>query len=206
MRIKKAIAGFTAAAAALAGGVALAAPAQAKSNSSEAPSVYDIARDASKGKWAFDRNGDDFDILLAAVRVTGLKGALDNPKADLTVFAPTDAVFKQTFGGRSEVGTLIRALKAVNYDLNTLRTVLLYHVTGLNTDGEKGLSFAEVAAALEGGDVTVPMLAGGNTIVKGDLTINGTSSGPSGIVATDIGLGEASNGVIHVIGDSVLLP
>ena len=115
----------------------------------EAPSVYDIARDASKGRWVFDRNGDDFDILLVALRVTGLKDAVDDPNADLTVFAPTDKTFRDTFGGRSEFGTLLRVLRAVNYDLETLKTVLLYHVTGLNTDAEKGLSFVEVAAALE---------------------------------------------------------
>ena len=170
------------------------------------PSIYDIARDASKGRRTFDRNGGDFDILLAAVRVTGLRGALDDPNADLTVFAPTDAVFQQTFGGRSEFGTLLRTLRAVNWNFGTLRTVLLYHVTALNTDDVKGLSFAEVAAALAGGDVTVPMLDGGNTVVKSDLSINGISSGPSTIDATDIGLGTASNGVIHVIGNSVLIP
>lgn len=186
----------------------LATPAMAdhRRSHSEAPSVYDIARDASKGRWLFDRNGDDFDILVLAVRVTGLKDALDDPDADLTVFAPTDETFRQTFGGRTEFGTLLRVLRAVDYDIDTLRTVLLYHVTGLNTDGEKGLSFAEVGAALAGGDVTVPMLAGGSTVVKGDLTINGTSSSPSTIDATDIGLGVASNGVIHVIGESILLP
>lgn len=171
-----------------------------------APSVLDIAVDASKGRRILDRNGDDFDILVAAVKVTGLAGALDDPSADLTVFAPTDATFRATFGGRSELRTLINVLRAVNFDLGTLRTVLLYHVTSLNTDAEKGLSFAEVAAALAGGDVTVPMLDGGSTVVKGDLTINGNSSGPSTIDATDIGLGVASNGVIHVIGGSVLLP
>ena len=170
------------------------------------PTVYDIARDASKGRWAFDRNGDDFDILLVALRVTGLKGAVDDPNADLTVFAPTDKTFRDTFGGRTEFGTLLRVLRAVNYDLGALKNILLYHVTDFNTDAEKGLSFAEVAEALKAGDVTVPMVNGGSTVVKGDLTINGGSSGPSTIDATDIGLGVASNGVIHVIGGSVLLP
>lgn len=59
---------------------------------------------------------------------------------------------------------------------------------------------------LAGGDATVPMLAGGDPIVKGDLTIDKTNSGPSRIDATDVGLGVASNSIIHVIGGSVLLP
>ena len=42
---------------------------------------------------AFDTNGADFDLLLKAVQTTGLAGALANPTADLTVFAPNDAAF-----------------------------------------------------------------------------------------------------------------
>jgi serralysin len=204
-RFKKALAGVTAATF-IAGGALLAAPAQAADNGG-GPTVYDVARDASKGRFAFDRNGGDFDILLAAVKVTGLKGALDDPNADLTVFAPTDAVFQATFGGRNEVATLFRALKAVNYDLGTLKTVLLYHVTGLNTDAEKGLSLAEVAAALgaNGGSVDVDMLAGGSTTVTANPAGSASPANinNSNIVATDL---FASNGVIHVIGDEVLLP
>lgn len=167
--------------------------------------VYDIAKDASKGRWLFDRNGDDFDILLFAVKATGLKGALDDPNANLTVFAPDDKTFQATFGGRSELGTVFRVLKAVNYDRSALADILRYHVTGFDVDGENGLVLAEVAAALEanGGSVDVPMLAGGTTTVRDDLTIDGGSSDPSPIVATDL---IGSNGVIHVINGSVLLP
>lgn len=179
-----------------------------RGSSDEAPSVYDIARDASKGRFIVDRNGGDFDILVLALKLTGLDKAVDDPSGDFTVFAPTDDTFQATFGGRGELRTVFNVLRAVDYDIDTLRTVLLYHVTTLNTDAEKGLSFAEVAAALEagGGTVEVPMLAGGSTIVSSDLTIDGANSDPSPIVATDIGLGVASNGVIHVIGESVLLP
>ena len=42
---------------------------------------------------AFDTNSADFDLLLKAVQATGLAGALTNPAADLTVFAPNDAAF-----------------------------------------------------------------------------------------------------------------
>ena len=203
-RLKKVLAGATAATF-IAGGALVATPAQATGGSE--PTIYDVARDASKGRWAFDRNGGDFDILLAAVKVTGLQGVLDDPSQDLTVFAPTDDVFKATFGGRSEVGTLFNTLKAVNYDLGTLKTVLLYHVTGLNADSEKGLSLAEVAAALGagGGTVEVPMVAGGSTTVTANPAGSASPAkiNNSNIVATDL---FASNGVIHVIGDEVLLP
>lgn len=164
------------------------------------PTIYEIARDASDGRWAFDRNGGDFDILVAALKLTGLDAAVDDEDADLTVFAPTDATFQATFGGSNEIATLIKAFQAVGYDIGTLRTVLLYHVTDLNLDAEKGLSAAEVGVALAGSNpVSVPMLAGADTSVSAPpLAING-----SPIVATDL---FASNGVIHVIGGSVLLP
>ena len=183
--------------------LAVAPAAIAEADDAPEATIYDIAADASKGRWIVDRNGGDFDILVLAVKLTGLKGALDDPNADFTVFAPTDQTFKDTFGGRTEFGTLLRVLRAVNYDRDALKDILLYHVTDLNTDAEKGLSFAEVGAALAGGDVTVPMLNGGSTVVKGDLTINGGSSAPSSIDAVDL---FASNGVIHVIGGSILLP
>jgi uncharacterized surface protein with fasciclin (FAS1) repeats len=177
----------------------------------EQPSVYDIAVGASKGFLPLDRNGGDFDILLLAVQVTGLKGALDDPSANLTVFAPTDATFRATFGGSSELGTLYNVLKAVNFDLGTLKTVLLYHVTGVDADGVKGASLAEVASLIASGNgsAVVPMLAGGNTVASLSATgpqLDGTNSNPSSIVATDIGLGTSSNGVIHVLNGSVLLP
>lgn len=199
-RFKKAMAGITAGAF-IAGGAVLAAPAAQASTGGGTNTVYDVAVSASKGTFAFDRNGGDFDILVAAVKATGLKGALDDPNADLTVFAPTDAVFKATFGGSSELETLFRTLKAVKYDIKTLRNVLLYHVTTLNTDASKGLSLAEVGAALAANNnkVSVPMLNGKSTTV----TAPPAKINSSPIVATDI---FGSNGVIHVIGGSVLLP
>lgn len=204
MRIKKALAGITAAAF-ITGSAIIAAPAAQATTTGGTNTVYDKAVAASKGYLPFDRNGGDFDILVAAVKATGLKGALDDPKADLTVFAPTDATFKATFGGRTEAETLFRTLKAVNYDIKTLKGVLLYHVASVpsvNTDGKKGLSFADVASVLKTSNpATVPMLNGKTTSVSlkdGVAKINSST-----IVATDI---FGSNGVIHVIGDKVLLP
>ena len=46
---------------------------------------------ASGGK--FDKNDRDFDILLNAVLAAELDGALADPNADLTVFAPNDRSF-----------------------------------------------------------------------------------------------------------------
>ena len=49
----------------------------------------------------FDSNGEDFDLLLNAVTAAGLDGALGDPEASLTVFAPNDDAFvglAQTLG------------------------------------------------------------------------------------------------------------
>ena len=140
--------------------------------------------------------------------MTGLDKAVDDPNANLTVFAPTDDTFRATFGGRSEFRVLINVLRAVNWDRDTLKTVLLYHVTDLDTDDEKGLSSDEVLANVP---IDVPMLAGGTVFASFDgttLTVDGNSSVPSvvNLGAVDIGRGTASNGIIHVIGESVLLP
>jgi uncharacterized surface protein with fasciclin (FAS1) repeats len=88
----------------------------------------------------FDRNGRDYDILIKAATTADLVGALSNPSARLTVFAPDDAAFIRTarslgYTGWDEQGTwdfLVGALTQLgNGDpIPVLQTVLLYHVAG----------------------------------------------------------------------------
>jgi uncharacterized surface protein with fasciclin (FAS1) repeats len=56
------------------------------------PSIAGIIAGSGEG---FDRNRQDFDMLRAALDATGLTAALDDPSADLTLFAPTDGAFVQ---------------------------------------------------------------------------------------------------------------
>jgi uncharacterized surface protein with fasciclin (FAS1) repeats len=49
-----------------------------------------IAAAVAASGGTFDRNRNDFDILLTAVQAAGLVNALGDPAANLTVFAPTD--------------------------------------------------------------------------------------------------------------------
>ena len=94
MRVKKAIAGVTAAAAALAGGVALAAPAQA------APSSLAEVLGVGDDSLGFDKNRYDFDILReAAEAVLAEKpgspvGLLADGDFALTAFIPNDRAFQ----------------------------------------------------------------------------------------------------------------
>jgi uncharacterized surface protein with fasciclin (FAS1) repeats len=136
-------------------------------------------------------NGN-FTALVAALNKTGLTNTLMSPTTNVTVFAPTDAAFAQLPAPLNNAANIRGITDAAT--INTLRTVLLYHVLG-------GRVFS--ADLREG--ISVPMLAGGNTTitlaggpkVKG----NGNAAG-SNIVLTDL---LARNGTIHVI-DSVLLP
>jgi len=85
-----------------------------------------------------DRNPHDFDILVKAVVTAGLAGALSDPSARLTVFAPNDAAFIRTarslgYTGASEQGTwefLVGALTQIGGGdpIPVLQTILKYHV------------------------------------------------------------------------------
>ncbi|MBT8081689.1 MAG: fasciclin domain-containing protein, partial [Gammaproteobacteria bacterium] len=86
----------------------------------------------------FDDNERDFDILLNAVIAADLAGALDNPDADLTVFAPNDRSFMRLarnlgYKGGNE-GKAYDFIVAALTDLSggdpipLLKNILLYHV------------------------------------------------------------------------------
>ena len=86
----------------------------------------------------FDTNRYDYDILIKAVQTANLAGALSDPAANLTVFAPDDAAFLRTardlgYSGYSESGTwdfLVSAFTGLGGGdpIPVLTNVLLYHV------------------------------------------------------------------------------
>jgi len=94
-----------------------------------------IAKSSTDG---FDQNPRDYDILITAATTADLVGALSDPSAQLTVFAPDDAAFVRTaqtlgFTGSDEAGAwnfLVGAFTQLgNGDpIPVLTTVLLYHV------------------------------------------------------------------------------
>ena len=129
---------------------------------------------------------DNFSTLVAALACTGLVGAVADPEAELTVFAPTNAAFA------------LAGLDATNicssFESETLSTILLYHVTGERRPSP---------SVINGKNKMIAMLAGGAIypVGKGSLAIDANNSSVN-IVAPDV---LASNGIIHVI-DFVLLP
>ena len=151
----------------------------------------------------------EFGQLVAALtavendaNAANLITALSDASGSFTVFAPTDAAFQAlyTLAGVSDFAGLI-ALEGV--DLNTIATVLQYHVL-------QGRVFSsDLPNVLDGGmTATITPLAGGTFTLNSSLTLTdvdgvlslGTSDAT--IVDTDI-LG--TNGVIHVI-NQVILP
>jgi serralysin len=160
------------------------------------PTIFDITSDRN----VFDRNDGDFDVLNVAIRVTGLRKALDGP-GTFTVFAPTDGAFKETAAalcgdrsGRTEWRATLCLLRELGK--NGLKDVLLYHVLPIEADSSVVLSLLDTPLeTLQGGSIT-PSLEGGDLVVK-----DGAAPFPT-VIASDV---EASNGVVHVI-DGVLLP
>ena len=130
-------------------------------------------------------NGN-FTTLVAALSCTDLVGAVADPDAELTVFAPNDAAFAAANLNASNICS--------TFDKATLTSILLYHVTDERRPSP---------SVINGRNKSIEMLAGGSIypVGKGSLTINANNSTVN-IVAPDI---MASNGIIHVI-DFVLLP
>ncbi len=157
------------AAAAVAGGTALAAPAATAAAPEGTTSLAEVlAADGNR----YDRNWDDFDIVEKAVRLV-LK---NKPSSDvavladgdtaLTAFVPTDRAFRKLV--RSLAGDapdsergVFRAVKSVA-DVDTLETVLLYHVVPGATVTYAQARKADGAAltTAQGGDLTVKVSSG----------------------------------------------
>ena len=162
------------------------------------PTIFDVAE-----------GSDDFDILEAALVATGLDSVVDDPLADFTVFAPTDAAFAllaQDLGidttGLTDAqitGEIVGALQTIAggeaEGLDLLSDVLLYHVS----PGAQDLAALQAAGTITTALTDVTFEVSGTTLEDNDATI----ADPQFVDGlTDV---VASNGLIQVI-DRVLLP
>jgi serralysin len=151
----------------------------------------------------FDTNPKDFDLLLRAVQAAGLADALNDPTADLTVFAPNDAAFMKLaktlgFKGTTETAAFdfvvdaLTLLSGGGSPIPLLTDILLYHVVPESLQASQVLS-----------STTIDTLLGTSLGVQGAALVDGDPdlANPN-IIATDI---QAANGVVHVI-DGVLIP
>ena len=167
---------------------------------------------------AFDHDGSDYDILLTAVSAAGLVGALDDPTAQLTVFAPNDRAFvrlardlgfdddENDDNGKhddnddyDEQGAweyLVAQLTALGggNPIPTLTNVLLYHVSP-GADSLKTVRRTKtIDTLLPGATFTVQ----GNRLIDNEPDLRNTRfTDPTNLRAT--------NGIIHTI-SRVLIP
>lgn len=169
------------------------------------PTITDII-ERSGGQ--FDQNRNDYDILLTALRATGLTGALDGPTSRLTLLAPNDAAFLATahdlgFRGTSESAAwqfLVTTLTTLGGGdpIPTLTNILLYHVA-------PELLTTRSIFGREARNETIPTLLKGAVITprNGRLADNDPDFvNPELIAPRDV---LASNGFIQTI-NRVLLP
>ena len=185
----------------------LAAPAHAVTAAEKAgtTSLAEVlASDGSK----FDKNWKDFDILEAAVTAVlandkkSAVGVLADGKVKLTAFAPTDQAFRllaQDLSGKKFTSEKrVTAWLAKNAGIDTIETVLLYHVVaGSTLDSTKVLKAdgAELTTA-QGGTVTVKVNGSSVTLVDQDPN----SKDPK-VVALDINKGnrQIAHGINRVL-------
>ena len=134
--------------------------------------------------WEVASSDGRFSLLKAAVARTGLVPALNDKKANLTVFAPTDDAFRAA--GFRTVADIAKA------PVEVLKSILLYHVVGDEVFATEIPQAANTpVSSLNGQPLYVTRTSAGNVFVNGVK-----------VIIADI---DCSNGVIHVV-DRVLIP
>ena len=166
----------------------LSAPAFAKkpkwASKSDA-TIVEFAIGASGEPYDFDANGEDFDILVAALLATGVAGIFDG--TDYTVFAPNDQAFYDLTGTDNDTDAFNAVVGLLG--VNGVADVLAYHVT------EGVRNSRSVVRAKQ-----ITMLDGNAIGFDSGLIIANNSE--AGLLNID---NRLADGMVHVI-DTVLLP
>ncbi|MDN3676535.1 fasciclin domain-containing protein [Flavobacterium paronense] len=157
------------------------------SDSDSQPTIVDIASGNS-----------DFSTLVTALNRTGLTATLDG-SGQFTVFAPTNTAFQNFFA------TLGPSVTVENVDVDVLKKVLLNHVIGSEIkssaipESTYVSTLSPFSTATNAPTISMFVQKSGNTV-----TINGGSSnGGTTVTTADL---DASNGVIHVVGNVIAIP
>ncbi|ESA37783.1 beta-ig-h3 fasciclin [Leptolyngbya sp. Heron Island J] len=172
-------------------------------DSSPPPVLPTIAGIVAASGNGFDSNDQDFDILLRAVQTVGLVDTLDDPAADLTIFAPTDAAFvtlAQDLGyrGVDEAGAfdaIAAALTELGDPISLLTDILLYHVSPT----------AKSQAQLQADGIVTTLLGDATFDVNGEELIDNEPDLFNPSFVNELVNVAAANGVVQGI-DRVLIP
>lgn len=138
----------------------------------------------------------ELSYLVEAVVYADLAGALSNPDANFTVFAPTDEAFVNLGAALGLTFTEPADIRQLPKELVT--AVLLNHVfADVTADKFTSELSSGVYDAL--GEDTITLGA----FTEGTLTVSGSGNdNPANMVIPDV---QTTNGIVHVI-DQVLLP
>lgn len=189
----------------------LAAPAEAVT-AAERKGTTSLAEVLAADGTKFDQSWKDFDILEAAVLAVladdkkSAVGVLTDGTTRLTAFAPTDKAFRtlaQDLSGRRFTSEKrVTAWLAKNAGIDTIETVLLYHVVAGATLGSSKVlksDGAELTTA-QGGTVTVKVSGtGAKTSVT--LVDQDPSSRDPKVIVLDINKGnrQIAHGINRVL-------
>jgi uncharacterized surface protein with fasciclin (FAS1) repeats len=160
------------------------------------PATTDLNRHNKKNIVEIAVSNPNFTSLVAAVLKTGLADALSNSSANLTVFAPTNAAFKQLPAPFNTAHNISDISDAGQIDF--LRNVLLYHVLSaevFSNDVARGSSSATTIKPRGASNDNTIYLSKSFGLIR----VNGQSD----VIKANI---NASNGVIHAINKVLLFP
>ena len=135
----------------------------------------------------FDENGEDFDILLAALDATGVGAIFDG--TDYTVFAPNDQAFYDLTGSEDDQTAFNAVVQLLGVD--GVAGVLAYHVTK-GVRNSRSVTRAKQIEMLDGNTIT------GRT-ASGLIEANNSEA-----MLLNID-NRLADGIVHII-DTVLLP
>ncbi|MBY6198375.1 fasciclin domain-containing protein [Vibrio hangzhouensis] len=147
--------------------------------------IVDFAVGASGEPFDFDTNGDDFDILVAALIATGTVAIFG--ENDYTVFAPNDNAFYLLTGTENDTDAFNAVVDLLEEE--GVAAVLAYHVT----DGVRNSRSVTRANS-------ITMLDGNTISVENGLIFANQSE--AGFIDID---NRFADGMVHII-DTVLVP
>jgi uncharacterized surface protein with fasciclin (FAS1) repeats len=148
-------------------------------------SIVTLAIGASGTPLELDENGEDFDILVAALVTTGIVGIFDG--TDYTVFAPNDQAFYDLTGSDNDTDALNAVIGLLGVD--GIADVLAYHVTE-GVRNSRSVTRAKAITMLDGNSIS-----GRTGMIEANFST-------AGILNAD---NRVEDGIVHVI-DAVLLP
>lgn len=150
-------------------------------------SIVEFAVGASGEPFDLDANGEDFDILVAALIATGVVGIFDG--TDYTVFAPNDQAFYDLTGTDNDTDAFNAVVGLL--DVEGVAEVLAYHVTNGVRNSRSVVSANQIF-----------MLDGNSISFDSGMSLIIANQSAAGLLNID---NRLADGMVHVI-DTVLLP